>query len=76
MIDRAMFRRMAALGLSVDLFPNHIWYWGDAHHDITLGPDRAHRMNACRSALDAGVPLAKPVASSVIPPRTRGVCAS
>ncbi len=58
MIDRAMFGRMAALGLSANLFPNHIWYWGDAHHDITLGPDRAHRINACRSALDAGVPLA------------------
>ena len=58
MIDRAQFRRMAALGLHANLFPNHLWYWGDAHHDMTLGPDRAARMNACRSALDAGVPLA------------------
>ncbi|MEY4751949.1 MAG: hypothetical protein RIQ60_4163 [Pseudomonadota bacterium] len=58
MIDRAHFGRMAALGLGVNLFPNHLWYWGDAHHDHTIGPDRAHRMNACRSALDAGVLLA------------------
>ena len=58
MMDRAMFRRMALLGLSANLFSNHIWYWGDQHHDITMGPDRAHRLDACRSALDAGVPLA------------------
>ena len=58
MIGRAMFRRMAALGLCANLFANHLWYWGDQHHDITLGPDRAHRLDACRSALDAGVALA------------------
>ena len=58
MIDRAMFHRMATLGLCAILFTNHLWYWGDQHHDITMGPDRAHRLNACRSALDAGVALA------------------
>ena len=58
MIDAALFRRMAALGLCANLFSNHLWYWGDQHHDITMGPDRAHRLNACRSALDAGVALA------------------
>ena len=58
MIDRPMFQRMAALGLCANLFTNHLWYWGDQHHDMTMGPDRAHRLNACRSALDAGVALA------------------
>lgn len=58
MIDTPMFRRMAALGLSVNLFTNHIWYWGDQHYEMTMGPDRAHRMDACASALAAGVPLA------------------
>jgi len=58
MIDRPMFRRMAALGLGANLFSNHLWYWGDQHHDITMGPDRAHRLDACRSALDEGVRLA------------------
>jgi hypothetical protein len=58
MIDQPMFRRMAALGLCVNLFTNHLWYWGDQHHDMTMGPDRAHRLDACRSALDAGVALA------------------
>lgn len=58
MIDAALFRRMSALGLSANLFANHVWYWGDQHHDITMGPDRAERLDACRSALEAGVPLA------------------
>lgn len=58
MIDAPLFRRMAALGLCVNLFSNHLWYWGDQHHDMTMGPDRAHRLDATRSALDAGVALA------------------
>ncbi len=58
MVDAPMFRRMAALGIGVNLFANHLWYWGDQHHDVTLGPDRANRLDACGSALAAGVPLA------------------
>ena len=58
MIDAPMFRRMAALGLSANLFANHLWYWGDQHYEMTMGPDRAHRLDACGSALAAGVPLA------------------
>ncbi|MGH6892812.1 MAG: amidohydrolase [Dongiaceae bacterium] len=58
MIDAPMFRRMAALGLCANLFANHIWYWGDQHAEMTMGPDRAQRLDACGSALAAGVPLA------------------
>jgi predicted amidohydrolase YtcJ len=56
--DEAQFRRMAALGMCVNLFPNHHQYWGDQHYALTVGPERAERMNACRSAIDAGVPFA------------------
>ena len=56
--DDAQYRRMKTLGMCVNLFANHHFYWGDQHHDVTVGPDRARRMNACRSALDAGVPMA------------------
>ncbi|WP_326543977.1 amidohydrolase [Pseudorhodoferax sp.] len=56
--DDAQFRRIAALGMTVNLFANHHFYWGDEHHAVTVGPERAERMNACRSALAAGVPLA------------------
>lgn len=58
MADAAQFRRMARLGMCVNLFANHIYYWGDAHYTMTMGPDRACRMDACASALAHGVPLA------------------
>lgn len=58
MIDAPLFRRMASLGLCANLFANHLWYWGDQHYEMTMGPDRANRLDACGSALAAGVPLA------------------
>jgi predicted amidohydrolase YtcJ len=51
----AHFRKMAALGVGVNLFSNHLYYWGDTHRTKTVGPDKARRMNATRSAIDAGV---------------------
>ena len=58
MADPAQLRRIAKLGLCVNLFANHIYYWGDAHYAQTMGPDRANRMDACATALRCGVPLA------------------
>ncbi|MEZ5649548.1 MAG: amidohydrolase [Burkholderiaceae bacterium] len=56
--DAAQFRRMRALGMCVNLFPNHLYYWGEQHASLTVGADRAARMNACASALAQGVPMA------------------
>jgi len=56
--DAAQFRRMRQLGMCVNLFPNHHFYWGDQHYAITVGPERALRMNACATALATGVPMA------------------
>ena len=46
----AQYRRMAALGMCANIFSNHLYYWGDQHRDITVGPDRAARMDACATA--------------------------
>lgn len=56
--DSAQFRRMAKLGMCVNLFANHHFYWGDEHYNLTVGPERATRMNACATALKNRVPLA------------------
>ena len=53
----AQYRRMKALGVCANIFSNHIWYWGDQHRDLILGPDRAERMNAAATALRIGVPI-------------------
>jgi predicted amidohydrolase YtcJ len=53
--DRAQLRRMKELGVCGNFFANHHFYWGDAHYAMTVGPDRAERMNPCRSAEDLGL---------------------
>ncbi|WP_121630618.1 amidohydrolase [Tropicibacter alexandrii] len=57
MMDAAQFARARELDLCVNLFANHIWYFGDQHAALTIGETRAARMDACRAALDAGVGL-------------------
>ncbi len=54
----SQFRRMNKLGMCANLFANHHYFWGDEHYSLTVGPERAERMNACRTALDNNVPLA------------------
>jgi predicted amidohydrolase YtcJ len=63
----AQYRRMGRLGICANIFTNHIWYWGDQHWDLTMGPDRTRGMWACRTALDHGVPLSFHSDSGVTP---------
>jgi len=56
--DAAQFRKMSKLGMCVNLFANHHFYWGDEHYNLTVGPERAERMNACRTALENNIPMA------------------
>ncbi len=58
MASEAQMRRMAALGICVNLFANHLYYWGDQHAALTIGPDRAARMDAAATALATGVAFA------------------
>lgn len=58
MANSSQLQRMRALGVGVNFFVNHCFYWGDEHYKFTIGPDRAERMNPCMSALVHEVPLA------------------
>jgi predicted amidohydrolase YtcJ len=58
MADAAQLRRIRTLGLCVNFFSNHIYYWGNAHYTQTMGPDRANRMDPAGSALRLGIPFA------------------
>jgi predicted amidohydrolase YtcJ len=51
----AQYRKMAELRMNANIFSNHIFYWGDQHRDITVGPERAARMDACATAQREGV---------------------
>ena len=46
---------IAELGISPSFFVGHVFYWGDRHRDIFMGPDRAAGISALRSATDRGI---------------------
>jgi predicted amidohydrolase YtcJ len=46
---------MANLGICANFFANHLWYWGDQHYELTVGPERANRMQPCATAKREGV---------------------
>lgn len=58
MAEQAHIRRLKAIGGAANIFANHVYYFGDQHHDITLGPERAARIDPCGSALAHGLPIA------------------
>ena len=64
---RDQYERMAELGLCANLFSNHFWYWGDQHVDLTVGPERAAKMNAAATVLELGIPLSIHCDASVTP---------
>lgn len=47
--------RMKKLGIAASFFINHVFYWGDRHLQIFLGPERAMRINALRDAVNANL---------------------
>ncbi|WP_342753830.1 amidohydrolase [Bacillus sp. PK3_68] len=44
--------RMKKLGVAGSFFINHVYYWGDRHEKMFLGPERAARINPIKDALD------------------------
>lgn len=41
---------MRELDIAASFFINHVYYWGDRHRDIFLGPERARRINPLKEA--------------------------
>lgn len=60
--------RMARLGVCASFFINHVWYWGDRHRDLFLGPERAARIDPLASALRHGIPFGLHCDAPVTPP--------
>jgi predicted amidohydrolase YtcJ len=47
--------RMRGLGIAASFFAPHVWYWGERHRDVFLGPERAARLDPLASALRRGI---------------------
>ena len=59
--------RMKKLGVTPSFFSAHVYYWGDRHRDIFLGPERAARINPAASALALGIPFTTHLDTPVVP---------
>lgn len=68
LITSAQMRKARNLGMCANFFVNHVFYWGDQHRDITVGPDRAHGMNPCASADRIGLSYSFHTDAPVTPP--------
>ena len=55
MVRRDQLDTIAELNLSPSFFVGHVYYWGDRHRDIFMGPDRAAGISALRSSIDRGI---------------------
>lgn len=68
LITTAQMKRARNLGMSANFFVNHMWFWGDQHRDITVGPDRAQHLNPCGSADRIGLNYSIHTDAPVTPP--------
>ncbi|MBM3515549.1 MAG: amidohydrolase, partial [Alphaproteobacteria bacterium] len=59
--------RMAKLGVVPSFFVLHVYYWGDRHRDLFLGPDRAACISPTASALRRGIPFTLHADTPVVP---------
>ena len=46
---------MQELGITPSFFVGHVFYWGDRHRDIFMGPERGARISPLASALRRGL---------------------
>jgi predicted amidohydrolase YtcJ len=56
-LDKGQIARMAKLGVSPSFLIGHVHYWGRAFQERLLGPQRADRLDPCRSALAGGLKI-------------------
>jgi predicted amidohydrolase YtcJ len=47
--------RMKKMGLIPSYFVNHVYYWGDRHKSIFIGPERARRISPLNASLKEGL---------------------
>ena len=59
--------RMKRLGVTPTFFSAHVYYWGDRHRDVFLGPERAKRISPAASALALDLPFTTHLDAPVVP---------
>jgi predicted amidohydrolase YtcJ len=59
--------RMKKLGVTPSFFSAHVYYWGDRHRDIFLGPERAARISPAASAVALELPFTTHLDTPIVP---------
>jgi predicted amidohydrolase YtcJ len=59
--------RMKELGVTPSFFSAHVYYWGDRHRDIFLGPERAARISPAASAVALELPFTTHLDTPIVP---------
>lgn len=59
--------RMKKLGVTPSFFGAHVYYWGDRHRDIFLGPERAIRISPAASAVALELPFTTHLDAPIVP---------
>ncbi len=67
MLRDDQIQRALKLGITPSFFNAHVYYWGDRHRDIFLGPERAARISPMRSATEAGLRFTLHLDTPVVP---------
>ncbi|WP_394243744.1 amidohydrolase [Vibrio astriarenae] len=55
MINHAQMRRASKFGICLNMFINHIYYWGDIHRELTLGYERVQRLEPVNTSMKHGI---------------------
>lgn len=55
MVRKDQLDEIAELGITPSFFVGHVFYWGDRHRDIFMGPERAAGISPLRSSIDRGI---------------------
>lgn len=67
MVYEDQFNKIKELGICINIFTNHIYYWGDQHVAKTIGLERATNMDGAGSAQRLGIPYSLHCDASVTP---------
>jgi len=59
--------RMKKLGVTPSFFSAHVYYWGDRHRDIFLGPERAAQISPAASAVALEIPFTTHLDTPIVP---------
>jgi len=68
LMTQAQMRKARNLGMQANFFVNHVWFWGDQHRSVTVGPDRADHINPCATADRIGLGYSVHTDAPVTPP--------